>query len=45
MDIKKLKTLLKKEESSKLDYKLEIDLLTESGKKEFAKDVCAIANS
>lgn len=45
MDIRKLKTLLKKEESSKLDYKLEIDLLTESGKKEFAKDVCAIANS
>lgn len=45
MDIKKLTNLLKKEERPKLDFKLTIDLWTEGGKKEFAKDVCAIANS
>ena len=45
MNIKKLSSLLKKEEGSKLDFKLKIDLNTESGKKEFAKDVSAIANS
>jgi len=45
MNIKKLISLLKKEEGPKLDFKLKIDLYTESGKKEFAKDVSAIANS
>lgn len=45
MDNKKVKTLLKKEEGTKLDFKRKIDIYTESGKKELAKDVCAIANS
>lgn len=45
MDIKKLKVLLKKEEGTKLDFKLSLDLVNESGKKELAKDICAIANS
>lgn len=45
MDNKKIKTLLKKEEGTKLDFKRKIDIYTESGKKELAKDVCAIANS
>jgi predicted HTH transcriptional regulator len=45
MNIKKLISLLKKEEGPKLDFKLKIDVSTESGKKEFAKDVSAIANS
>ncbi|MDY3828337.1 MAG: putative DNA binding domain-containing protein [Clostridium sp.] len=45
MNIKKLMTLLQKDEGTKLDYKLFLDLNSESGKKEFAKDVCAIANS
>lgn len=45
MNSKKLISLLKKEEGPKLDFKLKIDLYTESGKKEFAKDVSAIANS
>ena len=45
MNTRKLITLLKKEEGTKLDFKLKIDLFTESGKKEFSKDVSAIANS
>jgi predicted HTH transcriptional regulator len=45
MNKKKLKTLIKKEEGSKLDFKLKVDIFTESGRKELAKDVCAIANS
>lgn len=45
MNKKKLKALIKKEEGSKLDFKLKLDILTESGRKELAKDVCAIANS
>lgn len=45
MDEKKLYNLLLKKEGTKLDYKLKIDVTTESGKKELAKDVCAIANS
>ena len=45
MEIKKLKILLKKEEGTKLDFKLSLDLINESGKKELAKDICAIANS
>lgn len=45
MDYRKLKNLLKKEEGTKLDFKRKIDIYTDSGKKELAKDVCAIANS
>ena len=45
MDRKKFYSLIKREEDQKLDFKLKLDLLTEAGKKEFAKDVCAIANS
>jgi len=45
MDEKKISILLKRDEGTKLDYKLKIDILMESGKKELAKDVCAIANS
>lgn len=45
MDKKKLLLLLKKEEGVKLDFKLKLDLVTESGRKELAKDICAIANS
>lgn len=45
MDIKKLMSLLKRNEGTKLDYKLQLDLSSENGKKELAKDICAIANS
>ncbi|MCY6371111.1 helix-turn-helix domain-containing protein [Clostridium ganghwense] len=45
MNKKKLGSLLKRNEGVKLDFKQEIDLSMESGRKEFAKDVCAIANS
>jgi predicted HTH transcriptional regulator len=45
MDKKKLQMLIKREESTKLDFKLRLDLDVESGRKELAKDVCAIANS
>lgn len=45
MNVKKLKLLMRRQESSKLDFKLKIDIMLESGKKELAKDVCAIANS
>ncbi|MGV8984496.1 AlbA family DNA-binding domain-containing protein [Clostridium sp.] len=45
MDNRKIKILLKREEGTKLDFKLKIEILIESGKKELAKDVCAIANS
>lgn len=45
MDIKHLLSLIKKEENTKLDFKIHIDIETESGRKELAKDVCAIANS
>lgn len=45
MDNKKLLTILKREEGTKLDYKLKLELGTDSGKKELAKDICAIANS
>lgn len=45
MDAKKISILLKRDEGTKLDFKLKIDILIESGKKELAKDVCAIANS
>lgn len=45
MDAKKIKILLKKDEGTKLDFKQRIDIFLESGKKELAKDICAIANS
>lgn len=45
MDIKRLQTLIKKDEGIKLDFKQKLELEMESGKKELAKDVCAIANS
>ncbi len=45
MTIQKLEELLKREESEKLDFKLEFKLNMESQKKELVKDVCAIANS
>lgn len=45
MDKKKLLKLIDMEEGTKLDFKLKLDLNFESGKKELAKDICAIANS
>lgn len=45
MDMKKINILLKRDEGTKLDFKQRIDILIESGKKELAKDICAIANS
>ena len=45
MDQQKLKYLLKQGEGPKLDYKEQINLKVESGKKELTKDVIAIANS
>ncbi len=45
MDSKRLIGLIKKDEGIKLDFKQLIDTETESGRKELAKDVCAIANS
>jgi len=45
MDIRKLNSILKREEGPKLDFKLRLELWNETGKKELAKDVCAIANS
>lgn len=45
MDTKKINILLKRDEGTKLDFKQKIDILVESGKKELAKDICAIANS
>lgn len=45
MDRKKLLSLIKREEGIKLDYKQKVDINSEYGKKELAKDICAIANS
>ncbi len=45
MDIQKLKQLLSREEGEKLDFKAELNLSTESDKKELVKDVTAMANS
>jgi predicted HTH transcriptional regulator len=45
MDSKRLSNLIKRPEGPKLDFKLIIDVEIESGRKELAKDVCAIANS
>lgn len=45
MNIQKLEELLNRSEGEKLDFKQEFRLELESCKKEFAKDVCAIANA
>ncbi|MBF8983519.1 putative DNA binding domain-containing protein [Lutibacter sp. B2] len=45
MNIPKLKSLIKQKEGTKLDFKEKLSLINESEKKEFAKDVIAIANS
>ncbi len=45
MDRKKFVNLLKKSEGTKLDFKQSIEIETDSGRKELAKDICAIANS
>ncbi len=45
MTIQKLEELLRAGESEKLDYKQEFNLDTETKKKEFVKDITAIANS
>jgi predicted HTH transcriptional regulator len=45
LDKYKLKRLLKQEEGPKLDFKAELNLSTESEKKELTKDVIAMANS
>jgi len=45
MNPQKLKSLLGQKEGNKLDFKECLNLNTESGKKEFAKDVIAIVNS
>jgi predicted HTH transcriptional regulator len=45
MDKKKLMRLINKDEGTKLDFKQQLEIDTESARKELAKDVCAIANS
>jgi len=45
VDTQRLKQLLSREEGEKLDFKAELNLSTESEKKELVKDVTAIANS
>lgn len=45
MDAQKLNSIIKKKEGPKLDFKMRLDMKTESGKKELAKDIIAIANS
>ena len=45
MDSKKLLSLIRREEGTKLDFKLKLELFCETGKKELTKDICAIANS
>ncbi len=45
MNINKLRQLLKRDEGFKLDFKLKVSLELESDKKEFVKDVIAIANT
>lgn len=45
MDSKRLLSLIKKDEGTKLDFKLKLELYYETGKKELTKDICAIANS
>lgn len=45
MNLHKLRQLLKNDEGFKLDFKLKLSLELESEKKEFVKDVIAIANT
>ncbi len=45
MDRQRLMALLQRPEGTKLDFKLQLSLKTDSEKKELAKDVTAIANS
>lgn len=45
MNVKKLTKILRMQENPKLDFKRQLELKTESSKKEFVKDICAIANS
>ena len=45
IDLQKLRLLIKQKEGTKLDFKETLNLDTESQKKEFAKDIIAIANS
>lgn len=45
MDKKRFTNLLKRTEGPKLDFKQHIEIDTDSGRKELAKDICAIANS
>lgn len=45
MNAQKLKELISMQENEKLDFKLEFKLDTETSKKEFVKDISAIANS
>ncbi|MGL5068944.1 MAG: AlbA family DNA-binding domain-containing protein [Sarcina sp.] len=45
MDIKKVLRIIRNDEGSKLDFKECMNLNTESEKKEFTKDISAIANS
>jgi len=45
MEPKRVSMLLKRDEGTKLDFKLKMDILSDGGKKELAKDISAIANS
>lgn len=45
MDKKKLLNLINRQEGIKLDFKQKLDLYIESGRKELAKDICALANA
>lgn len=45
VDVHKLKKLLKRPEGKKLDFKRKLLLKHNNDKKEFVKDICAIANS
>lgn len=45
MNINKLESLLHRGESSKIDFKAEMHLKTEQDKKEFARDIIALANT
>lgn len=45
MEHPRIKALLKQSEGPKLDFKEKLDISSESGKKELAKDVLAIANT
>lgn len=45
MDNKKIASIIKRQEGLKLDFKLKLFLGIDSGKKELAKDICAIANA